>query len=178
MATEVYQIETFRPRGATDDSVLVMSAEQHQCVQKPSKSNGVMEYGFDAEERRHRAMRECTKTKTVTYRNINPTLSVHNMYTNRDRYVADYRRTEMTRFRVGSHRLKVETGRWSRLPKEERTCLCIVGGVQDEEHVVFKCEYTRDLREKYEVGEVQTLVEVLDDIDNVDFIYEIMQRFK
>ena len=137
-----------------------------------------MEYGFDAEERRHRAMRECTKTKTVTYRNINPTLSVHNMYTNRDRYVADYRRTEMTRFRVGSHRLKVETGRWSRLPKEERTCLCIVGGVQDEEHVVFKCEYTRDLREKYEVGEVQTLVEVLDDIDKVDFIYEIMQRFK
>ena len=138
----------------------------------------VMEYEFDAKERRHQAMRECTKTKTVTYRNINPSFSVHSMYTSADKYIADYRRTEMTRFRVGSHRLKVETGRWSRLPREQRTCSCVVGGVQDEEHVVFQCEYTRDLREKYEVEDEQALVEVLDDIDNVDFIYEIMQRFK
>ena len=117
-------------------------------------------------------------TKTVTYRNINPSFSVHSMYTSADKYIADYRRTEMTRFRVGSHRLKVETGRWSRVPREQRTCSCVVGGVQDEEHVVFQCEYTRDLREKYEVEDEQTLVEVLDDIDNVDFIYEIMHRFK
>ena len=117
-------------------------------------------------------------TKTVTYRNINPSFSVHSMYTSADKYIADYRRTEMTRFRVGSHRLKVETGRWSRVPREQRTCSCVVGGVQDEEHVVFLCEYTRDLREKYEVEDEQTLVEVLDDIDNVDFIYEIMHRFK
>ena len=40
----------------------------------------VMEYNFDAKERRHQAMRECTKTKTVTYRNINPSFSVHSMY--------------------------------------------------------------------------------------------------
>ena len=55
--------------------------------------------------------------------------------------------------------------------------MCDVG-VQDEEHVVFQCEHTRDLREKNAVEEVHTLVEVLDDIDKVDFIYEIMQRFK
>ena len=70
-----------------------------------------LEFNCDAEERRHIAMRESTKTKTVTYRKINPSFCVHSMYTSSDHYVADYRRTEMTRFRVGSHRLIVETGR-------------------------------------------------------------------
>ena len=48
----------------------------------------------------------------------------------------------------------METGRWSRLPREGRTCSCGVGGIQDEEHVVFHCENARDLREKYDVEDV------------------------
>ena len=136
-----------------------------------------VEYSCNAEERRHVAMRESAKTKTVTYRLINPLFSVHDMYTSSDHYVADYRRTEMTRFRVGSHRLKVETGRWSRLPRERRTCSCLAGGVQDEEHVVFVCEYTKDLREKYEVENTQSLTDVLSNMIYIDFIFEIMKRF-
>ena len=50
-------------------------------------------------------------------------------------------------------------------------------GIQDEEHVVFHCENTRDLREKYKVGESKTLVEVLEDPNCINFIYEIMKRF-
>ena len=136
-----------------------------------------MEFTCDASERRHQSMRESEKTKIVTYSKINPSFSVHSMYNSTDKYIADYRRTEMTRFRVGSHRLRVETGRWSRLPREERICSCGVGGVQDEEHVVFHCENTRDLREKYDVEESRTLVEVLEDSYCIDFIYEIMKRF-
>ena len=49
-----------------------------------------------------------------------------------------------------------------------------MGGVQD---VVFHCENMRDLREKYDVGDSKTLVEVLEDSNCIDFIYEIMKRF-
>ena len=105
-------------------------------------------------------------------------LTVHSMYRSTDKYIADYRRIEMTRFRVGSHKLKVETGRWSRVPREERTCSCGVGGIQDEEHVVFHCEYTNDLREKYAVEESRMLANVLQDVNCIDFVYEIMKRFK
>ena len=137
-----------------------------------------MDFTCDASERRHQSMRESTKTKTITYRNINPSFTVHSMYRATDKYIADYRRIEMTRFRVGSHKLKVETGRWSRVPREERTCSCGVGGIQDEEHVVFHCEYTNDLREKYAVEESRMLVNVLQDVNCIDFVYEIMKRFK
>ncbi len=40
-----------------------------------------------------------------------------------------------TRIRLSSHRLRVETGRWDRIPFENRTCLC--GAVQTEEHVLL-----------------------------------------
>ena len=53
-----------------------------------------------------------------------------------------------------------------------------MGGVQDEEHVIFYCEDTRDLREKHGVGGLTTLVEVLGSPDYIDFIFEIMKRFK
>ena len=44
-------------------------------------------------------------------------------------------------------------------------------------NIVFHCENTRDLREKYDVEESRTLVEVLEDSYYIDFIYEIMKRF-
>ena len=64
------------------------------------------------------------------------------------------------------------------MPREERVCSCDVGGVQDEEHVVFHCEYTEDLREKYDVRGSMSLVDVLNGVQYIDFIYEIMKRFK
>ena len=44
----------------------------------------------------------------------------------------------ITRFRLGSLRLPIETGRWTRTPRLERLCpLCNVLG--DEHHFLFKC---------------------------------------
>ena len=127
-----------------------------RCLQRAK------EFVFDAEARRKQAMNSSEKTRTVTYRNINPQFSVHGMYKSTDRYYPDYRRVEVTRFRVGSHRLKVETGRWSRTPRELRVCSCGTGdAVQDEGHVVFDCDYTEDLRLKYGVVAEMSLVEVL-----------------
>ena len=44
----------------------------------------------------------------------------------------------MVKFRLGSHNLPIETGRWSRKNREERLCpSCNVVG--DEEHMLFDC---------------------------------------
>ena len=48
-----------------------------------------------------------------------------------------------------SHRLKVETGRWTRpvTPRERRFCDC--KAVQTEEHVLLKCPLTAHLRNQF-----------------------------
>jgi len=63
----------------------------------------------------------------------------------RDRYGAP----ELTKIRGGSNRLRIETGRWSAIPKEERFCeICASGEVEDETHFMLFCPAYRDLREK------------------------------
>ena len=45
---------------------------------------------------------------------------------------------DIIKFRLGSHYLPIETGRWSRKPRNERLCTeCGVLG--DEDHVLFRC---------------------------------------
>ena len=50
------------------------------------------------------------------------------------------------RFRCGSHSLPIETGRWSRTPREQRLCpTCQVIG--DEHHLLFECaDFSREFR--------------------------------
>ncbi len=44
----------------------------------------------------------------------------------------------MTRFRVGSHRLRIETLRWSGVKREDRKCVTC-GELGDEKHAIFTC---------------------------------------
>ena len=75
-------------------------------------------------------VRSSARTKFATYSPINPTFEVHSIYGNDVVAVDDYLRTA---FRTSSHRLKIETGRWARIPRERRMCQC-GEGVQTEEH--------------------------------------------
>jgi hypothetical protein len=57
---------------------------------------------------------------------------------------------DVSRLKLSSHWLKVETGRWHRVPRGERVCgMCGVGAVQDEKHVLLECEATSDIRVRY-----------------------------
>ena len=68
-------------------------------------------------------------SKALAYKDVNPDLNVHRIYTTKD-YVQEWKRINFTRFRLGSHNLKIETGRWARIDRAERLCEC--GEVQDE----------------------------------------------
>ena len=81
-------------------------------------------------------------TRRMTYLEINPTLSVHPLY-NSDR-IPEYFRISFKRMRLSSHYLKIETGRWSRIPREERLCQC--GEVQTEIHVLLQCPLLQYIR--------------------------------
>ena len=87
------------------------------------------------------------QTKTVTYRQINPTLSVHPMYSSEEVLEDDFR-TAFTRLRLSSHRLRIETGRWTRTPREERLCQC-GEAIQTEQHVICDCTLVAHIRESY-----------------------------
>ena len=44
----------------------------------------------------------------------------------------------MIRFRVGSHLLPIETGRWTRTLRENRLCTAC-GVLGDERHAIYQC---------------------------------------
>ena len=118
-------------------------------------------------------------TKYHTYRSLlNPGMSVHNVYSV-NQYIPDYIRQAFSRVRLMSHNLKIETGRWSRIPREMRRCQCNGLSVQTEEHVLINCAITRDLRIKYNLNNIQSLVDMFEvtEISTVcRYIYEALKK--
>ena len=51
--------------------------------------------------------------------------------------------------RVSSHRLEIEVGRASHIPREERICKLCSTEVESEEHYVCRCPAYRGIRERY-----------------------------
>ncbi|KAK7028015.1 hypothetical protein SK128_012938 [Halocaridina rubra] len=80
-----------------------------------------------------------TASKFVNYRSeLNSGLDVHKIY-KKSVYIPDYLRVSFTRLKLMSHTLKIETGRWSRLPREQRSpslylsALCLLVPRPDED---------------------------------------------
>ena len=92
-------------------------------------------------------IRDASGSRYTTYLRLNTDLTKHCIYDSVD--IPEYTRVDFTRLRTGSHRLKVETGRWSRLPRERRLCTCEVEEVQDEIHLIESCQHLRNLRLAY-----------------------------
>ena len=108
--------------------------------------------GSDLRQRRG-AICASKSTRPQVYLDMNPGLSSHAIYDNGSTLEDDLR-INFTRLRVSSHRLRVETGRWSRTPADQRLCQC--GSIQTEKHVVTECGLVQHLRDKYA-------------LDNIDF---------
>ncbi len=89
-------------------------------------------------------LQSASSTRASTYRDINSDLSVHPMY-QPNHYICELHRIATTRPRLSSHRLRIETGRWSRIPRKERMCSC-GENVQTKFHVMLQCPQTAVLR--------------------------------
>ena len=72
-----------------------------------------------------------------------PELQENPIYRNPN--IPEYNRISFSRIRLGSHHLKIETGRWSRISRKNRLCQCNEG-IQSEEHVLLKCKLTEHPR--------------------------------
>lgn len=76
------------------------------------------------------------------------------------------------RFRCGSHSLPIETGRWSRTPRDQRLCsTCKVVG--DEHHLLFECaNFTRDFQtvDLSEVWKEKTILNFFKTISKSEFL--------
>ena len=82
---------------------------------------------------------------------MNVGLKVHDIYSKKC-FITETHRIAFTRFRVSSHSLAIEAGRWNRrgrgrLAIEERLCTC--GQVQTEEHVISDCPISKHIRDQY-----------------------------
>ena len=58
------------------------------------------------------------RSKFVTYRTINPSCDLHSVYLSKDAmFIPEAYRMSFSWLRLSSHRLRIETGRWSRIPR-------------------------------------------------------------
>jgi len=86
-------------------------------------------------------------TKFRTYVHINPYMTVFPMYVGKVLSIPDRDRVYDTRLRLSSHKLAIQTGRWSRIRREDR--LCPYGVIQTEEHVICHCPLSDHIRSQY-----------------------------
>lgn len=144
-----------------------------------------MQYDITADplDKIRRIIRENTEeaTKYNTYRTqLNPNLTQHPMYTT-ETYVPDYKRQALTRLRLMSHNLKIETGRWSRTPAEMRLCECGENAVQSEEHLLLRCPMSNGCRERYAIlnfSSLSTLMDVPNNLEKLcEYVYDVMRVY-
>jgi hypothetical protein len=99
-------------------------------------------------ERIKNETRKSERTRCKTYCEMNTDLSKCVIYSKMCT-IPEHLRIPVTRLRLSSHRLRIETGRWARIPREDRLCPC--GDLQTEEHVLLHCRLTENLRENYPI---------------------------
>ena len=125
-------------------------------------------------------IKEANTTKAMTYRSINPNLSVHPIYLEKISPVKEHYRVATTRLRLSSHYLRIETGRWSRVPREQRMCNC-GEDIQTECHAMLTCPLTNDLRLLYPhliFASIPELMATKDIHKLTEFCFNVVQKYK
>ena len=124
--------------------------------------------------KQHMEQKAANSSKRQFYLQVNPECSVHPVYTTSGRIPEQYR-TAFTRLRLVSHNLKIETGRWSRIVRERRTCQCDGISVQTEHHALFKCPLTRHLQPNKDIHDFTTAFNYMNHTAVCSFIYKVLK---
>ncbi len=139
------------------------------------------DYESEGIESAKNAIRNSTSTHRATYYELNPELSKCAIY-NQSANIPEHARIACTRMRLSSHYLKIETGRWSRIPRENRLCIC--GQIQTEEHVLLECVHTEKFRQECSVtGSCSTISDLMNRDENEMILismlcYRVLDYFK
>ena len=106
------------------------------------------------------------------YMSVNPDLSSPTQ----SHGVLEFERVLLTRYRSGSHNLRIETGRLCcpKIPRENRTCLCGLG-VQSLRHCLFECIL---LEEVFQGVEYTTLEEAINSPNIVNVLMDVERVLK
>ena len=57
---------------------------------------------------------------------------------------------ELVKFRIGNHKLRIDTGRYDQIPMVNRLCpLCKSNQIEDESHFVIQCNINSILRNEF-----------------------------
>ena len=101
------------------------------------------DHGASSIKRAKNNIRISDSTYRATYLTINPELTLNDVFKG---YISvlEFSRIAFSRIRTSSHSLRIETGRWSRLPRKLRTCQC--RDIQTKEHVLLICSMSEMLR--------------------------------
>ena len=172
--------EVFSTRSHLQDDPLMFALRLTEIGNKPMYKR-IMEvrdsrdhFSVDLAVRQN-AIRQKNGSKYATYVNLNPNLETPSLYTSQHPF-PDNLRISFTRFRTSSHRLRVELGRWCRTPREQRTCGCGSGAIQDEAHV-FECVHTRAVRNAAGFNEGDGFVKLFanPDVKNLKMLKECLR---
>ena len=135
--------------GSYLESVVNLAVQSHcpagRILQK--LLNTTVDYSIQEQNRVHSIILRSSSTRRMSYRILNPSLVVHEVYSSLE--VKENERIAFTRFRLSSHHLAFEMGRWSRIPVENRLCPC--GAIQSDAHVMLRCPYTQVARDAVNV---------------------------
>lgn len=126
-----------------------------------------------------RSICDSTSSRRVTYRLLNPDLTVDLCYLVGENITELYR-IAYSQFRLSGHKLAIETGRWNRrgrgrLPVEERLCPC--RRIQTELHVLESCPLTYDVRARYLFTSWRQLMDMRDQFVVPKIVYTVMSYF-
>lgn len=75
-----------------------------------------------------------------------------------------------------AHNLRIKTGRWSRLPREERLCPC--GEIQTERHIIENCRLSQEVRLKFSLDfRCETIMNCIN-VNAANAVYETITIFE
>ena len=91
------------------------------------------------------------ESRLGTYLLVNPQLVTSSYIPN----ILEFERVMITRYRSGSHNLRIETGRMCNptIPREERVCTCNTG-VQSLAHCLLACPLLQELYVEHNFGSI------------------------
>ena len=105
-------------------------------------------YKMEAHEKMQQKFESDSDSILGTYKRINPNMTSPNFY----KIVScnELDRTMITRYRVGSHKLRIQRDRSEGTNREERLCTCRTD-IQSVSHVIFSCHLTENIRRTHDI---------------------------